>query len=151
MPMYAASRNRDHPTRRCAFRSRAATASRSSIRRSARSRQIKIEPEAVSTKLSIPKPRRATLFAPSAAKTAMMPSQISSPPSGTQDEGRVTALRLSLLVSSRKLRKSFGGPYRFVQYQACHCRRLGGVRDEVLEIIDAMVLSEYSSFGTRWR
>ncbi len=70
----AASRNRESATSFSARRSSASTASWSLMRPSARSRQMSTDPEALSTKLSMPKPSSATLPAASAAAIAMTPS-----------------------------------------------------------------------------
>ena len=72
--MNAASRNRDTPTSLRALRSRSSISTWFVAFRSAVRRHRSTAPDELSTKLSMPNPRRATLPAASAARTAMTPS-----------------------------------------------------------------------------
>ncbi len=73
-PTNAASANSEAPTSLQARRSRRSTSAWDIPPCSAPRRQMRTRPEALSTKLSMPKPRRATLPARRAAHTAMTPS-----------------------------------------------------------------------------
>ena len=76
---HAASRKSESATSLWARWSSRSISSGSRARRSARSRQIRMSPEVVSTKLSMPKPSRATLPAASAAATETTPSTMFQP------------------------------------------------------------------------
>ena len=75
----AASATSDPATSRCARRSTTSTRSGSVVRRSARRRQMRMEPEADSTKLSMPKPTSATEPAANPAAIAIRPSTMFQP------------------------------------------------------------------------